>query len=117
METWMSEASRTCGPTTCAGTPNVISLPVSAAGPTPLTLPDGRVTDPCGLALALANLSARQVREMGLTISGISGRPGSPSSASATLQSSLANRLQAALPLDGSTLYRLTWKERATPSG
>lgn len=45
----------------------------------------------------------------------ISGPHGSISSASAALQSSLANRLQARST--GSILYRLTWKERVTPSG
>jgi hypothetical protein len=39
------------------------------------------------------------------------------SSRSAVLQSSLANRLQAQLPLSGLTMYRLIWKVRATPLG
>ena len=96
-------------------TPNVISLLASQDGPTPWPLPDGRVIDPCGLAAALASLSPRQVKALGLTISGISGRPGSTSSASAALQSSLASRLPARLT--GSTLFKLTWRERATPFG
>jgi len=49
--------------------------------------------------------------------SGTYGRPSSTSSSSASLQSSLANRLQARTASAGSTLYTLTWKERATPSG
>lgn len=36
---------------------------------------------------------------------------------SSDLQSSLANRLQAQKGLNGSILFKLTWKERATPSG
>mgnify|MGYP003520120273 FL=1 len=36
---------------------------------------------------------------------------------SAALQSSLASRLRAKTASLGSTLYKLTWKERATPSG
>ena len=98
-------------------TPNVISLPASQDGPTPWPLPDGRVIDPCGLAAALASLSPRQVKALGLTISGISGRPGSISSASADLQSSLESRLRARTQSLGSTLYTLTWKQWATPSG
>ena len=47
----------------------------------------------------------------------IFGLCGSDSSASAALQSSLASRLQMAMESLGSTLYVLTWKERATPSG
>ena len=42
--------------------------------------------------------------------SGTSGRPGTGSSASAALQSSLASRLQARTQSLGSTLFRLTWK-------
>lgn len=97
--------------------PNVISLPASQDGPTPWPLPGGRVIDPCGLAAALASLSPRQVKALGLTISGISGRPGSISSASADLQSSLESRLRARTQSLGSTLYTLTWKAWATPSG
>lgn len=112
-----SEVSRTLSPATCAAIASAISSPASADGPTPWLLPDGRLIDPCGLAAALANLSARQVRELGLRTSGISGRPGSISSRSADLQRSLESRLRAGLSGRGSTLYRLTWKEWTTPSG
>lgn len=104
-------------PATLPDTRNVISFPASQDGPTPWPLPDGRVVDPCGLAAALASLSARQVKELGLTISGISGPPGSISSASAGLQRSLESRLRARLQTLGSTLYTLTWKGWVTPSG
>lgn len=104
-------------PTSCAGIPNVTSLPESADGPTPWRLPDGRLIDPCGLAAVLASLSASQVRELGLQISGICGRRSTTSSASAALQSSLESRLQVRLSDLGSTLYKLTWKAWATPSG
>lgn len=102
---------------TCADTRSAISSRASVDGPALYALPDGRMTDGCGLAAALASLSARQVAEMGLQISGISGLHGSISSASADLQASLASRLQALTRSGGSTLYTLTWKERATPSG
>lgn len=102
---------------TCADTPNVTSLPASADGPLPLILPDGREICPLGLALALASLSARQVKAMGLQTSGISGRRGSTSSASADLTSCLANRLQAQFGTAGSTLFRQTWRQKVTPSG
>ena len=104
-------------PTNLPDSPNVISLPASADGPTPWTLPDGRVIDPCGLAAVLASLSARQVKALGLQTSGIYGQPGSTSSRSAALQSSLESRLQARLRTTGSTLYMLTWKAWVTPSG
>lgn len=102
---------------TCADTPNVTFLQASADGPTPLILPDGREICPFGLVRALASLSHRQVKAMGLRTSGISGRRGSTSSASADLASSLANRLQAQFGTAGSTLFRQTWKQKATPSG
>ena len=44
------------------------------------------------------------------------GLHGSGSSASADLRSSLASRLRARMASRGSTLFRLTWKVRATPS-
>lgn len=47
----------------------------------------------------------------------IFGRSSSGSSASANLQLSLANRLQARLASLGCKMYKLTWKERAMPSG
>lgn len=50
------------------------------------------------------------------TTSGTSGRTGSPSFASADLQSSLANRLRARLASTGSPLFSLTWKLVAMPS-
>lgn len=49
--------------------------------------------------------------------SGISGRTSITSSESAALTSSLESRLRAKTDWLGSTLYTLTWKERATPSG
>lgn len=49
--------------------------------------------------------------------SGTSGRPGTTSSASAALQTSLVSRLQARTSIHGSTLYRLTWKPWVTPAG
>lgn len=49
--------------------------------------------------------------------SGTFGRTGSTSSASTSLQRSLESRLQASTRSLGSTLFRLTWKARVTPSG
>lgn len=102
--------------TNCADTLSAISSQGSGSGATPFVLPDGRMIDPSGLARALASLSARQVKALGLTTSGISGLHGSISSASAALQSSLESRLRAATASTGSTLYSLTWKERITPA-
>ena len=49
--------------------------------------------------------------------SGTSGLTGTTSSASASLQLSLESRLRQRTASTGSTLYTLTWKQRATPSG
>lgn len=49
--------------------------------------------------------------------SGTYGRTSTGLSASAALQSSLENRLRAKTASLGSTLYKLTWKERVTPAG
>lgn len=76
----------------------------------------GTTTVRSGQVLALANLSATQAKEKGLLTSGTSGLTGSTSSNSADLQQSLGSRLQAKTGSVGSTLYKLTWKERTTPS-
>lgn len=78
---------------------------------------DGRMTVPSGQVPVLASLSARQAKERGLLTSGTCGPRSSILSVSAGLSQSLASRLQAVTVLHGSTLYRLTWKERATPAG
>jgi len=102
---------------TSPATPNAISSPASADGHLPCVLPAGPMIAPSGPAPVPANLSARQAKEAGLLTSGTYGRSGFISSESASLQSSLANRLQARTASAGSTLYKLTWKDRATPAG
>lgn len=104
-------------PTNCAATRNAISSPASAAGASRSTSPDGPTTAPSGPGAAPANLSARQAQEAGLLTSGTYGRTGTISFESAALQRSLASRLQARTASVGSTLYKLTWKERTTPAG
>ena len=96
---------------------NVISLPASGFGPMPCVVPDGATAALFGRALAPANLSARQAKEMGLLTSGIYGPHGSISLDSEALSSSLVNRLAAKTLIYGSTLYKLTWKPWVTPSG
>lgn len=103
-------------PTTSEATRNATSSPGSVFGPTPSDLPDGQTTDPSGPGLALASLSARQAKERGLLTSGTFGQRSTTSSASAALQSFLGSRLQARTASVGSTLYKLTWKDRATPA-
>lgn len=103
--------------TTSLNTNNVISLPELESGVWPCAAQDGRTIDLFGLAHAPASLSARQAKALGLLTSGTYGRTSTGLSNSAALQSSLASRLQARTDSLGSTLYRLTWKDRVTPAG
>ena len=104
-------------PMTCEGIPSATSSPELASGATPCAAPAGPTTDLFGQGAALVSLSARQAKALGLLTSGTYGRTSTGLSNSAALQSSLASRLQARTASLGSTLYRLTWKDRATPAG
>ena len=96
---------------------NVTSSLESASGVTHSDRLDGKMTDQSGQDLVRASLSATQVAEKNLLTSGTSGLTGFISSNSADLQRSLENRLRQKTASVGSTLYKLTWKERTTPSG
>ena len=101
---------------TSPDSPNCTGSQGSGSGPTPCAVLGGLTIAQFGQALAPANLSATQAAALGLLMSGISGRRGSNSSLSASLQSSLENRLRARTASAGSTLFTLTWKQRATSS-
>lgn len=96
---------------------NATSSPVSASGASRCAGPDGQTTARSGPRPALASLSARQAKALGLTTSGTYGLPSTTSPASCDLQSSLASKLQAKTQSLGSTSYSLTWKPWAMPSG
>ena len=98
-------------------THNAISSPESESGALLCEKQAGPMTDPFGQEAARVNLSARLAKVLGLLTSGTFGLRSTTSSASAALQQSLANRLRAGTVLSGSTLYKLTWKDRALPSG
>ena len=97
--------------------PSATSSPASGSGVTSSGNLVGPMIDLSGLDHALVSLSARQAKEQGLMMSGTCGQLSTTSSASAALQSSLVSKLQAKTALVGSTLYNLTWKQRATPAG
>jgi len=113
----MSEALSMSGPMTLAVSPNVISSQALALGHTHYVLLDGQMTDLFGQALAPASHSPSPEKAMASQTSATCGPHGSNSSASADLSLSLASRLQAKTRSLGSTLFRLTWKVRVTPSG
>ncbi len=96
---------------------NAIFSQVSESGPMPSDLLGGLTIAQFGRALAPANLSARQAEALESLTSGICGPTSSTSLRSSNLASSLANRLRVKTASAGSTLYKLTWKLRTTPSG
>jgi len=104
-------------PTTCAASRSAISLPESRSGHTPCGEPGGPTTAPASPAHPHASLSARQAKDLGLLTSGTFGPLISTSSISDGLQSSLVSRLRQRTASLGSTMYKLTWKGRDTPSG
>ena len=91
--------------------------PALVSGPSHYVEQDGQTTFLFGPAVAHASLSARQALELGLRTQGTFGQLLPGSSSSASLQSSLENRLRARLSSLGSTLYTLTWKLWTTPLG
>ena len=113
----MSEALPTSTPPTSVDSPSAISSPASGDGPKHYDWLDGPMIVPSGRVAAPANLSASQAKERGLLTSGTYGHLGFTSSRSASLQSSLVNRLMQRLDTAGSTLFKLTWKRSDTPSG
>lgn len=93
------------------------SSPGSEVGALPSDLLGSLTTSRCGQAPHPVSPSATQASSAEQTTSGIYGRSCAISSLSASLQSSLENRLRVALASTGSPLYALTWKERAMRSG
>lgn len=102
---------------TLPGLHSAIFSPESVSGHMPCAKPDGRMIDPSGQEVVPASRLAAQGKGKGSQTSATSGLNFTASLASAALQSALENRLRQKTGLLGSSLYRLTWKVRATPSG
>ena len=96
---------------------SAISSPASADGLSRCVAQDGPTAAPHGQHHALASLSARQAKGLGLLTSGTYGPPHIGLLANAVLSWSLASSLEALTRTTGSTLYKLTWKGWAMPSG
>jgi hypothetical protein len=103
--------------TTCKDSDSIISLLESALGLSPSAAPDGQMTGPLSPDPARVSLSVLPEPVKEPLTNDTCGPTGSGSSKSYALQSFLESRLRARLPLPGLTLYRLTWKTRATPLG
>ena len=104
-------------PVTLPDTCSAISSPALVVGVTPCALPDGPTTDLFGRAVAHANPSAPPAPKKAPLMIDTSGLSGSISSASAALELSLVSRLKQRLTTDGSILFNLIWKAKATPAG
>lgn len=113
----MNEASSMSQQTTSRDTRSATSSPALESGVTRSDEPDGLMIELFGPEAARASRSAQREKAPASTTSATCGLTSSASSASAALTSSLANRLRQRLRSSGSTLFRLTWKERTTPSG
>lgn len=113
----MSGPLSTSAPPISTRSPSAISSQASAGGLTLFDSLDGQTTDPSGPGVALVSHSRVRARRLGETIRATFGQRGFGSSASAALTSCLVNKLKARLPTDGSILFKMTWKEKATPSG
>jgi hypothetical protein len=96
---------------------NATSFPASVYGHTRYAKQDGATTGQCGQAHAHVNPSAQPGKVLDLTTQDTCGRTSSVSLRSADLTRSLANRLKQLSATDGSTLFKLTWSEKTTPSG
>jgi hypothetical protein len=113
----MSEALLKWSQPTFEVLPSATFSPESECGAMPLERLDGQTILPFGQAVAPARVSVQAGSGKASQISVTYGPHGSGSYASAALTSALASRLRARTDLLGSTLFRLTWKERVTPSG
>ncbi len=96
---------------------NAISSQAFSDGPTRCASLAGPTISPSGPPRVRASRSAPPDSVAELPTIATSGPSCSSSSASAALQYSLESRLRALTDGRGSTLYRLTWKAQATPSG
>lgn len=113
----MNDRSKTCALATCGSSPNVISLPASAAGPTRSRSPDGRNTALSGRVLAPASPSAPRASSKARPTKDTCGLKCSDSSKNPNLNEFLANRLKQRFGSAGSMEYSQTWKAKVTPAG
>lgn len=102
---------------TSTGSPSVIFSLVSAAGLSRSDLREFRKIRLSGREARLANRLARRESNSDSSTRDTSRLYSSTSSASADLQSSLGSRLRQQLQNRGCAIYKLTWKEKTTPSG
>ncbi len=113
----MKEVSLKLKLKTSKASPNVISSPESAAGLSPCNLQESVTKPDYGQEARHANRSALPENSSDSLTNGTSHPSSLISSASADLQSCLGNRLRQQLQNRGCAIYKLTWREKTTPSG
>lgn len=113
----MKEVSLKLKLKTSKASPNAISLQESAAGPSPCNSQESATKHHSGQEAHRASRSALPENSSGSLTRGTSRQSSSASLASAALQSSLGSRLRQQLQNRGCAIYKLTWKEKITPSG
>lgn len=113
----MTETSESYEPRISRATDGLTSLPASPDGISPSSSQDGQPTRKSGRDPAPASPSAAPVSAPVQMTLAMCGPPGSPSSRSACLQLSLESRLRAALDVNGSPEYALTWRHWDMQSG
>lgn len=97
--------------------PSAISSLALAFSPSLFVARDGTIRDQSGQEVVRASLTARQVKALGLLMSGTSGRPGTTSSESADLSRCSESRFLSLSSTAGWTSSPMTWKQTTTPSG
>ena len=102
---------------TLPGLPSATFSQELAFGATPCATLDGQMIAKFGQAHVPASLSAVPEKEWALKTSATCGPNSTASLASAALQSALVSRLRQKTASLGSSLYKITWKIRTTPSG
>ncbi len=83
----------------------------------PCHLLNGQSPETCGPQAALASLSPAPGAELARMMRGIFGQALPDWSLPASPIVLWVSRLQARLPTPGSTMWRMTWKQRVTPAG
>lgn len=96
---------------------NVTFSPESEDGHSRCNSQEYRQVQDCGQEVPRANHSVPQENNWDSSMSDTLPRCSSISSASAALQSSLGNKLRQQLENLGCAIYKLTWREKTTPSG
>lgn len=113
----MKEVSLKLKLKTSKASPNAISSQESVDGLSPCNLQESATKPDSGQEARRASRSALPENSSASSTRDTSRQSSSISSASAALQSSLVNRLRQQLQNRGCAIYKLTWKEKTTPSG